>query len=43
MSFSLAQILLFIIAYLTGLFAVAHLADRGITAITFCCTTLAWY
>ena len=30
MSFSLAQILLFIIAYLTGLFAVAHLADRGI-------------
>jgi PAS domain S-box-containing protein len=30
MSFSLAQILLFIIAYLTGLFVVAHLADRGI-------------
>jgi PAS domain S-box-containing protein len=30
MSFSLPQILLFIIAYLTGLFAVAHLADRGI-------------
>ena len=30
MSFSLAQILLSIIAYLTGLFAVAHLADRGI-------------
>ena len=30
MSFSLAQILLFIIAYLTGLFAIAHLADRGI-------------
>jgi len=30
MSFSLAQILLFIVAYLTGLFAVAHLADRGI-------------
>lgn len=30
MSFSLAQILLFIIAYLTGLFAVAHLADKGI-------------
>jgi Na+/proline symporter len=30
MSFSLAQILLFIIAYLTGLFAVAYLADRGI-------------
>jgi Na+/proline symporter len=30
MSFSLTQILLFIIAYLTGLFAVAHLADRGI-------------
>lgn len=30
MSFSLAQILLFIIAYLTGLFLVAHLADRGI-------------
>ncbi len=30
MSFSLAQILLFIIAYLSGLFAVAHLADRGI-------------
>jgi PAS domain S-box-containing protein len=30
MGFSLAQILLFIIAYLTGLFVVAHLADRGI-------------
>ena len=30
MSFSLGQILLFIIVYLTGLFAVAHLADRGI-------------
>jgi Na+/proline symporter len=30
MSFSLTQILLFIIAYLSGLFAVAHLADRGI-------------
>jgi PAS domain S-box-containing protein len=30
MSFSLAQILLFIVAYLTGLFAVAHLADKGI-------------
>lgn len=30
MSFSLAQILLFIVAYLTGLFLVAHLADRGI-------------
>lgn len=30
MSFSLTQILLFIVAYLTGLFAVAHLADRGI-------------
>jgi PAS domain S-box-containing protein len=30
MSFSLSQILLFIVAYLTGLFAVAHLADRGI-------------
>jgi len=29
MSFSLPQILLFIVAYLTGLFAVAHLADRG--------------
>lgn len=29
MSFSLAQILLFIVAYLTGLFLVAHLADRG--------------
>ena len=29
MSFSLAQILLFIVAYLTGLFAVAYLADRG--------------
>ena len=30
MSFSLAQIMLFIVAYLTGLFGVAHLADRGI-------------
>ncbi|MEM9256566.1 MAG: ATP-binding protein [Pseudomonadota bacterium] len=30
MSFSLTQILLFIIAYLSGLFAVAHLADRGL-------------
>jgi len=30
MSFSLAQILLFIVAYLSGLFAVAYLADRGI-------------
>ncbi len=30
MSFSLAQILLFVACYLTGLFAVAHLADRGI-------------
>ncbi|HEY6132239.1 MAG TPA: histidine kinase, partial [Halioglobus sp.] len=30
MGFSLAQILLFIIAYLTGLFLVAHLADKGI-------------
>lgn len=30
MSFSLSQILLFIVAYLSGLFAVAHLADRGI-------------
>jgi PAS domain S-box-containing protein len=30
MSFSLAQILLFIIVYLTGLFTVAYLADRGI-------------
>ena len=29
MSFSLAQILLFIVAYLTGLFTVAYLADRG--------------
>jgi PAS domain S-box-containing protein len=29
MSFSPAQILLFIVAYLSGLFAVAHLADRG--------------
>jgi PAS domain S-box-containing protein len=29
MSFSLAQILLFIVAYLTGLFGVAYLADRG--------------
>lgn len=30
MSFSLTEILLFIIAYLSGLFAVAHLADRGV-------------
>lgn len=30
MSFSLTQILLFIIAYLSVLFAVAHLADRGV-------------
>ena len=30
MSFSLTQILLFIIVYLTGLFGVAYLADRGI-------------
>jgi Na+/proline symporter len=30
MSFSLAQILLFIVAYLTALFTVAHLADRGV-------------
>ncbi len=30
MTFSLAQILLLIVAYLTGLFTVAHLADRGI-------------
>jgi signal transduction histidine kinase/Na+/proline symporter len=30
MSFSLLQILLFIVAYLSGLFAVAYLADRGI-------------
>jgi PAS domain S-box-containing protein len=30
MSFSLAQILLLIVAYLSGLFAVAYLADRGI-------------
>ena len=30
MSFSLTQILLFIIAYLSGLFAVALLADRGV-------------
>jgi len=30
MSFSPTQVLLFIIAYLTGLFVVAHLADRGI-------------
>jgi PAS domain S-box-containing protein len=30
MSFSLAQILLLIVAYLTGLFGVAYLADRGI-------------
>ncbi len=30
MSFSLTQILLFIVAYLTALFGVAYLADRGI-------------
>ncbi len=30
MSFSLAQILLFIVAYLSGLFAVAYVADKGI-------------
>ncbi len=30
MSFSLTQILLAIVAYLTGLFVVAHLADRGL-------------
>ena len=30
MSFSLTQILLFIVAYLSGLFAVAHVSDRGI-------------
>ena len=30
MTFSLSQILVFIVIYLTGLFAVAHLADRGI-------------
>ena len=30
MSFSLSQVLLFIFVYLSGLFAVAHLADRGI-------------
>ncbi len=30
MSFSLIQILLFIVAYLGGLFAVAYLADRGV-------------
>ena len=30
MSFSLSQILVFIVIYLGGLFAVAHLADRGI-------------
>lgn len=29
MSFSLTQILLFVVLYLTGLFAVAHLAERG--------------
>jgi len=29
MSFSITQILLFVACYLTGLFAVAHLADRG--------------
>ncbi|MBE9540126.1 MAG: PAS domain-containing protein, partial [Proteobacteria bacterium] len=32
MSFSLAQILIFIVAYLSGLFLVAYLADRGIIA-----------
>jgi len=30
MSYSVTQILLFIVAYLSGLFAVAHLADKGI-------------
>jgi PAS domain S-box-containing protein len=30
MTFSLSQILFFIVVYLTGLFAVAHLADRGV-------------
>ena len=30
MTFSLLQILIFIVIYLSGLFAVAHLADRGI-------------
>jgi len=30
MSFSLTQILLFIVAYLSGLFAVAYMADRGV-------------
>jgi PAS domain S-box-containing protein len=30
MSFSLAQILLFIVAYLTALFTVAHVADKGL-------------
>ena len=30
MSFSLTQILLFVAFYLAGLFAVAHLADRGV-------------
>ncbi len=30
MSFSLGQILLFVACYLSGLFAIAHLADRGI-------------
>ena len=30
MSFSLPQILAFIVVYLSGLFAVAYLADRGI-------------
>lgn len=30
MSYSLTQILLFIVAYLSGLFAVAYLADRGV-------------
>ena len=30
MSFSLTQILLFIVAYLSGLFAVAYVSDKGI-------------
>jgi PAS domain S-box-containing protein len=30
MSFSLGQILIFVACYLSGLFAIAHLADRGI-------------
>ena len=30
MTFSLSQILVFIVIYLTGLFTVAHLADRGV-------------